>query len=75
MTKINSPHKVFSQGDTVQAIYFDDDQELRVGRDCDLIVVVMENGQMAGVPWFEVYKDCRLISKWNGAKVQGVSYI
>ena len=66
--------KGFTNGDFIEAIIFDDDQELRVGRNCDSIIVVMENGQMARVPWLEVWKDGRLLSKWNAAKVQGVEY-
>lgn len=66
--------KGFTNGDLIEAIIFDDDQELRVGRGCDSIIVVMENGQMARVPWLEVWKDGRLLSKWNAAKVQGVEY-
>ena len=66
--------KEFVRGDLLEAIYFEDDQELRVGRDCDSIIVVMENGQMAGVPWFEVWKGGKLASRWNAAKVQGVAY-
>ena len=64
----------FTNGDLVEVICFDDDQEIRVGRECDSIIVVMENGQMAGVPWLQVWKDGQLVSKWNAAKVQGVIY-
>ena len=64
----------FANGDLIESIIFDDDRELRVGRDCDAIIVVMENGQMSGVPWFQVWKDGKLVLKWNAAKVQGVTY-
>jgi len=36
------------------------------------IVVVMENGQMAGVPWFAVYREETLWHKCNGALLEGV---
>lgn len=64
----------FKRGDFLEAIYFEGDQEVRVDRDCDSIIVVMENGQMVSVPWFEVWKDNQLISKWNAASVEGVAY-
>ena len=50
---------------------------------CDIVVgtddvtrieVIMENGQMAGVPWFAVFNGDRMISKWNGAHIEGVGY-
>ena len=63
----------FKQGEKFSKLYFDDEQSIEVGRDCSLIVVEMENGQMAGVPWFEVYQDGLMISKWNAALVQGVA--
>ena len=70
----SSKSRKFVDGDLLESIYFENDEEIRIGRDCDSIIVVMENGQMAGVPWFEVWTNNKLKSKWNGAKVQGVSY-
>ena len=62
----------FSQGDLLNAIFFEDEQIIRAGIHCDSIIVSMEAGQMAGVPWFEVWKDGKCVSKWNAAKVEGV---
>jgi len=64
----------FEQGEQLAAAFFDDGQVLKVGDHCDSIVVSMEAGQMAGVPWFEVWKDGKMISKWNAAKCEGVAY-
>jgi len=36
------------------------------------IKVVMENGQMEEVPWFEVWVDDKPVSKWNGSMLEGV---
>jgi len=43
----------FEQGEQLTGICFEGDEILKVGEHCDSIVVDMENGQMAGVPWFE----------------------
>ena len=46
----------FQQGDErIKAIYFSNGEVARVGGDIDKIVVIMENGQMAGVPWLAIY--------------------
>lgn len=63
----------FKEGDKIHQLYFSDEQLLTAGTDCDQIVVSMENGQMAGVPWFECYKGGKIISKWNGAMVEGAT--
>ena len=65
-------HESFKQGDLVKKLVFQDESTFEVGGSCDMIVVVMENGQMDRVPWFEVFKDGKLHSKWNGALVQGI---
>lgn len=64
----------FEQGEQLVGICFEGDQVLKAGEHCDSIIVSMENGQMAGVPWFEVWKDGKMISKWNAAKTEGVLY-
>jgi hypothetical protein len=39
------------------------------------IVVSMENGQCAGVPWFNVFDEKgNLISKWNASLCEGVTF-
>ena len=63
----------FKDGDKLRKILFADGPHLDVeGGRCDEIIVSMENGQMAGVPWFEVYQGGKLVSKWNAAAVEGV---
>ena len=69
---------IFEQGQLLQAIYFNDDSVLEVGREhagmptVTEIMVVMENGQMAGVPWFLVTLSDGSQTKWNAAHVDGV---
>lgn len=64
----------FEQGEQLAGIYFEGEQILKAGEHCDSIIVSMENGQMSDVPWFEVWKDGKMISKWNAAKCEGVLY-
>ena len=62
----------FKQGEYVVAIYAGGNI-FRVGEHgCTAIKVVMENGQMSGVPWFVVYVGTSIVSKWNGALVNTV---
>lgn len=65
---------MFECGQEIKTIYFSDDTHITAGESCDSIEVVMENGQMAGVPWFAVVKDGKMDSKWNAALVAGVKY-
>ena len=63
----------FMTGQAFEAIYFEGDEEIAIGtRYADKILCRMECGQMAGVAWFEVWKDGKVASKWNGAKLLGV---
>jgi len=65
----------FKLGDNnIKAIYFDE-ETIRVG-ECNVteISVVMENGQMDGVPWLAVFKGKKISSKYNAAFVLGVEY-
>ena len=49
------------------------EEYFEVGRyGVEKITVVMENGQMAGVPWFAVWKEGKIHSKWNGALLDAV---
>lgn len=66
----------FEQGDErVQAIYFPNDEVIRVGEvRVTKIKVVMENGQMAGVPWLAVYEGEKVTAKYNAALLEGVGY-
>jgi hypothetical protein len=65
---------VFKNGEQLAGVCFEGDTVIKVGEQCDSIIVSMESGQMAGVPWFEVWKDGKIISKWNAAKCEGVLY-
>ncbi len=63
----------FKNGDLVNEIHINSETSFVVGsQGCTSIHTIMENGQMAGVPWFEVYKNDELHSKWNGALILGV---
>jgi hypothetical protein len=45
-----------------------------VGGGYDKIVPYHENGQMAPVLWFAVYKGDKIAHKVNGARIQNVNY-
>jgi len=63
----------FMNGQEFETIYFSDDQSITAGtRFADKILCQMECGQMSEVAWFEVWKDGKIVSKWNGAMLQGV---
>lgn len=63
----------FKLGQEVQALYFKDGSECIAGQlGVEKITVVMENGQMAGVPWFAVWENGKVTNKWNGANLEGV---
>ena len=70
--------KGFEEGDKIHAIYFPDEQQISLHTEClelgrvESITVVMENGQMAAVPWFEVVYSSGHVCKYNGALVEGV---
>jgi len=63
----------FKDGQEVKVIYLQGGGEFKAGiPGCDRITVSMENGQMAPVPWFIVWVDGIIDSKWNGALLLGV---
>ena len=62
----------FEEGDEVQAIWLPGDVKVSVGGEIERITVVMEDGQMAGVPWFAVWKNGKIAMKHNGAFVESV---
>lgn len=65
----------FKEGQELKAIFWPEGGEIEVGKSkCTRIVVVMETGQMARVPWFEVWKDGKSVAKYNGALVEGIEY-
>jgi len=58
----------FKEGQEVLGIVYPDDSEINIKYDhVDKITVVLEYGQMAGVPWFAVWKNGKITSKHNGA--------
>jgi hypothetical protein len=65
----------FKEGQKFQSIYIGGEQ---ISLGCGTaykITVVMEKGQYCDLPWFAVYDyHGKLISKWNGAFVEGVVY-
>lgn len=64
----------FFEGEEVSAIFYPDDTCVKVGQNLvEKITVVMEYGQMAGVPWFAVWNDHKIIAKYNGAHIACVS--
>ena len=58
----------------IKSIYFSDNESITVGQYADEIRVTMEYSQVGVVPWFEVIKDGKVISKWNAALCSGVGY-
>ena len=63
----------FKLGQEVSTLYFINNDTISISQhDVDKITVVMEYGQMAGVPWFAVWKDGKIKTKWNSAQVEGV---
>ena len=66
----------FKKGDEATCLFFQDDGELSTEyANVESIICIMENGQMAGVPWFEVkYTDGSTI-KWNAALLSGVKLL
>jgi len=63
----------FRQGDeSIEQICFPDGAVIEIGCHVDAISVSMEYGQSACVPWFAVWKDGKVVSKWNAAHVEGV---
>lgn len=61
----------FKTGDEIKAIFFPDDSVLEADKNTK-IKVILENGQMAHVPWFGVYKKGKLVWKYNAAHCIGV---
>jgi hypothetical protein len=63
----------FEEGDELQVIWAPGGEAARVGRNgVEKITVVMEDGQMARVPWFAVWKNGKIAMKHNGALVESV---
>jgi hypothetical protein len=66
--------KNFQDGQKLKAIHFNDEEFISTGSaECMAIEIVMENGQMAGVPWALVTSTDGTQNKWNLAMCQGVT--
>jgi hypothetical protein len=64
----------FYQGQSnIKTIYISQTEEINADEDGE-IKVIMEYGQCAGVPWFEVSKKGVPVSKWNAALCLGVRF-
>ena len=57
----------FIDGQEVKSLIMSDQTKVEVGQGVDKIKVVMEYGQMAGVPWFTVWRGNKIICKYNAA--------
>jgi len=63
----------FKEGQEVQELFWPNEGSVSVGRlGVEKITVVMECGQMMGVPWFAIWKNGKVTSKYNGAHLEGV---
>lgn len=63
----------FKEDQEVHQISFDDNYYITSGQNgVDKIAVVMEYGQLAGVPWFAVWKRGKIASKHNAQYVVSV---
>lgn len=60
----------FHNGQKLKALLFPDDENINASGTLT-ITVLMESGQMAGVPW-AVVEDAGRVWKWNLALVLGV---
>lgn len=71
-----SDNLFFEGQDNISAIYLPTENGcINTNGENEKIIVSMEYGQMAGVPWFCYYKDGVLVSKWNAAYIEGVTFI
>ena len=62
----------FFNGQRLNAIYWEEGEQCVVGQGVTGIEVVMENGQMAGVPWAIVFRESKKCNKYNLALAEGV---
>lgn len=64
----------FKPGQEIKVIYWPDDTSVVSGEnEVEKITVVMENGQMALVPWFAVWVDGKVAFKHNASLVSTVT--
>ena len=60
----------FRNGQKLKALFFPDNEDIHAS-DTLTITILMESGQMAGVPW-AVVEDAGRVWKWNLALMLGV---
>ena len=67
----------FFEGQELRAVYYPTPNDIYfvVGGKIEKITVVMESGQMAGVPWFAVWENGKIATKCNSVFVSHVEYI
>ena len=64
----------FYNGQKLYGVFYPapNDIYFTVGGKVEKITVVMESGQMAGVPWFAIWENGKIKTKCNGAFVSHV---
>ena len=66
----------FKEGqDDIKTLWYPDETIVKIGDRIDKITVSIEYGQMAGVPWFCLWKDGTMVSKVNAIYVVCVDFI
>lgn len=70
----------FKDGQKLKRIVLSDLSTIYVGAETDSgpvekITVVVEHGQAPGAPWFAVWVDGKIKSKWNGAFIHAAVLI
>jgi hypothetical protein len=60
----------------IKKLFFGDPEETLVAGKYGIekIVPYHENGEMAPVVWFAVYKNGEILSRFNSAQVEGIEY-
>ena len=67
---------MFENKQKLKTIFWSEDEKVEVGEfGCLSITVVMENGQMAPVPWFVTEMEDGSSYKYNGAHVEGIQLL
>ncbi len=70
---MSEEQKDFYDGQKLLGILCPNGSKIKVGQfECEYITVIMENGQMAGVPWAEVVRSNGRVYKYNLALAEGV---
>lgn len=71
---MSSTDQMFREDQEVEGLFWPDGSSIKVDKNgIEKITVIMEYGQMAGVPWFAVWKDGKIVSKHNAAFIESVN--